>query len=114
MVALLAHMIARPCFLWLPAVCVVGRLLHLIDLPEPSFSVRCTIRQELPPLTTTAVKFNAHGNPDDVLYVDEKHEMPDRLGHSEVRRYAVVAQAAGWRRRPWLHQRLLHHSRSIS
>ncbi|KAL1522251.1 hypothetical protein AB1Y20_017248 [Prymnesium parvum] len=47
--------------------------------------------QPLPPLTATAVKFDAHGAPDDVLYVDEKHALPDHLGHSEVLVYMLAA-----------------------
>ena len=47
--------------------------------------------QPLPPLTATAVKFNTHGAPDDVLYVDDKHELPDVLAHSEVLIYMLAA-----------------------
>jgi len=47
--------------------------------------------QPLPPLTATAIKFNAHGAPDDVLYVDEKHALPEKLDHSEVLVYMLAA-----------------------
>mmetsp|Transcript_50909 Transcript_50909/g.84369 ORF Transcript_50909/g.84369 Transcript_50909/m.84369 type:complete len:666 (+) Transcript_50909:75-2072(+) len=40
--------------------------------------------QELPPLATTAIKFDSHGLPGEVLYVDKQSQLPDQLAHGEV------------------------------
>ena len=38
----------------------------------------------LPPLTATAIRFDAHGPPADVLYLDPLHALPQTLKHGEV------------------------------
>ena len=45
----------------------------------------------LPPLTATSVRFDRHGAPDEVLYVDKATEMPDKLAHGEVLVYMLAA-----------------------
>lgn len=45
----------------------------------------------LPPLTATAVRFDRHGPPDEVLYVDRKFPMPAALEHGEVLVYMLAA-----------------------
>ena len=38
----------------------------------------------LPPLSTTAVCYDSHGAPEDVLYVDKARALPEKLAHGEV------------------------------
>jgi len=45
----------------------------------------------LPELTATAVRFDRHGPPDEVLYVDKAWPMPDKLAHGEVLVYMLAA-----------------------
>eukprot|EP00308_Calcidiscus_leptoporus_P021321 CAMPEP_0119378072 /NCGR_PEP_ID=MMETSP1334-20130426/47384_1 /TAXON_ID=127549 /ORGANISM="Calcidiscus leptoporus, Strain RCC1130" /LENGTH=662 /DNA_ID=CAMNT_0007397177 /DNA_START=9 /DNA_END=1997 /DNA_ORIENTATION=+ len=40
--------------------------------------------QPLPPMVTTAVRFDTHGTPEEVLYVDKQCPLPDKLSHGEV------------------------------
>ena len=47
--------------------------------------------QPLPPLTATAVRYDVHGAPEDVLYVDKEFPLPDRLEHGEVLVYMLAA-----------------------
>ena len=47
--------------------------------------------QPLPPLTATAVRFDQHGPPDEVLYVDKAYPLPDKLAHGEVLVYMLAA-----------------------
>ena len=45
----------------------------------------------LPPLTATAVRYEAHGPPERVLEVDRAHALPDQLAHGEVLVYMLAA-----------------------
>ena len=45
----------------------------------------------LPPLTATAVRFDKHGPPDEVLYVDKAHALPEQLEHGECLVYMLAA-----------------------
>eukprot|EP00908_Phaeocystis_cordata_P027005 Transcript_954.p1 GENE.Transcript_954~~Transcript_954.p1 ORF type:complete len:697 (-),score=349.19 Transcript_954:150-2240(-) len=45
----------------------------------------------LPPLTATAIRFDAHGPPADVLYLDPLHALPQTLKHGEVLVYMLAA-----------------------
>ena len=47
--------------------------------------------QSLPALTATAVVFDRHGAPDEVLRVDKAHAMPEKLTHGEVLVYMLAA-----------------------
>ena len=47
--------------------------------------------QPLPPLTATSVRFDRHGAPDEVLYVDKATPMPEQLEHGEVLVYMLAA-----------------------
>ena len=47
--------------------------------------------QELPPLTTTAVRFDSHGLPEEVLYVDKQSPLPEKLAHGEVLVHMLAA-----------------------
>jgi trans-2-enoyl-CoA reductase len=45
----------------------------------------------LPPLSTTAVCYDKHGPPEDVLYVDKARQLPDKLAHGEVLVHMLAA-----------------------
>jgi trans-2-enoyl-CoA reductase len=45
----------------------------------------------LPTLSTTAICYDKHGPPDDVLYVDKTRELPDKLAHGEVLVHMLAA-----------------------
>ena len=45
----------------------------------------------LPPLSTTAVCYDKHGPPDEVLYIDKARALPDKLGHGEVLVHMLAA-----------------------
>ena len=45
----------------------------------------------LPPLSTTAVCYDKHGKPDEVLYVDKARPLPEKLGHGEVLVHMLAA-----------------------
>lgn len=45
----------------------------------------------LPPLSTTAICYDKHGKPDDVLYVDKARALPDKLQHGEVLVHMLAA-----------------------
>jgi len=47
--------------------------------------------QPLPPLTATAVTFDRHGAPDEVLRVEKDWPMPEKLAHGEVLVYMLAA-----------------------
>jgi len=47
--------------------------------------------QPLPPLTATAVRFDRHGPPEEVLYVDKEYPLPEKLAHGEVLVYMLAA-----------------------
>ena len=47
--------------------------------------------QPLPPLTATAVRFDRHGPPEEVLYVDKEFPLPQKLAHGEVLVYMLAA-----------------------
>ena len=47
--------------------------------------------QPLPPLQATAVRFDAHGPAEEVLYVDKECALPDKLGHGEVLVHMLAA-----------------------
>lgn len=45
----------------------------------------------LPPLSTTAISFDRHGSPEEVLYLDKSRPLPDRLSHGEVLVHMLAA-----------------------
>jgi trans-2-enoyl-CoA reductase len=45
----------------------------------------------LPPLSTTAVCYDKHGPPEDVLYVDKARALPEKLAHGEVLVHMLAA-----------------------
>lgn len=45
----------------------------------------------LPPLSTTAVCYDKHGPPEDVMYVDKARQLPDKLAHGEVLVHMLAA-----------------------
>lgn len=45
----------------------------------------------LPPLTTTAICFDKHGPPEEVLYLDKARPVADRLNHGEVLVHMLAA-----------------------
>jgi len=45
----------------------------------------------LPPLSTTAVCYDKHGPPADVLYVDKSYALPEKLSHGEVLVHMLAA-----------------------
>ena len=45
----------------------------------------------LPPLSTTAVCYDKHGPPDEVLYVDKARPLPEKLEHGEVLVHMLAA-----------------------
>ncbi len=45
----------------------------------------------LPPLSATAVRFDKHGPPDEVLYLDKAFPLPEQLAHGEVLVYMLAA-----------------------
>mmetsp|Transcript_5381 Transcript_5381/g.18058 ORF Transcript_5381/g.18058 Transcript_5381/m.18058 type:complete len:660 (+) Transcript_5381:81-2060(+) len=47
--------------------------------------------QPLPALSATAVRFDAHGPPEEVLYVDRACSLPDKLAHGEVLVHMLAA-----------------------
>jgi len=50
-----------------------------------------TMNTPLPPLTATAVRFDSHGPPEEVLKVDSAYPLPDELQHGEVLVYMLAA-----------------------
>jgi len=58
---------------------------------EDGIQVTEATSQPLPPLTATAVRFDRHGPPEEVLYVDKEHPLPDKLAHGEVLVYMLAA-----------------------
>ena len=45
----------------------------------------------LPPLSTTAVCYDKHGPPEQVLYVDKARALPEKLAHGEVLVHMLAA-----------------------
>ena len=45
----------------------------------------------LPPLSTTAVVYDRHGPPEEVLYVDKAFSLPEQLEHGEVLVHMLAA-----------------------
>ena len=45
----------------------------------------------LPPLSSTAIRFDSHGPPSEVLYVDGAYQLPTKLRHGEVLVYMMAA-----------------------
>jgi trans-2-enoyl-CoA reductase len=58
---------------------------------DPLIEATDSTSQPLPPLTATSVRFEHHGAPEEVLYVDKAHPMPEKLQHGEVLVYMLAA-----------------------
>lgn len=50
-----------------------------------------TTSQPLPPLSASAIRFDAHGPAEEVLYVERECAMPEKLGHGEVLVHMLAA-----------------------